>query len=118
MALVDSFVIPAKGARAFSVRAGQLLRVIQAEGPQVCDFDVLGLENHREVFSALITAVRQRAHLTVGDVLYSVPPWERPMLTIVADTVTREPSPAATKRTWFASPTTSSPATCQTKRPR
>ncbi|HEY7064581.1 MAG TPA: urea carboxylase-associated family protein [Chloroflexota bacterium] len=94
---VEQFLIPAKGARAFVVRAGQLLRVVQAEGPQVCDFNAFGLENHREIFFTLGTAVRQRAHLTVGDVLYSVPPWERVMFTIVADTVGGEPSPAGAR---------------------
>ena len=81
MPVVEQFVIPAKSARAFVVRAGQRLRIVQAEGPQVCDFIAFGQENPREMFFTLGTAVRQRAHLTVGDVLYSVPPWERVMFT-------------------------------------
>ena len=97
MRLVDSFVIPAKSARAFSVRAGQHVRIVQVEGPQVCDFDAFGQEDPREVFSALGTAIRQRAHLSVGDVLYSVPPFERVMFTIVEDTVGLSPSAAGAR---------------------
>ena len=97
MTPVESFVIPAKSARAFVVRAGQLLRVVQVEGPQVCDFDALGLEHPRETFFALGTALRHHAHLTVGDQLWSVPPWERPMFTIVADTVGPQPSAAGAR---------------------
>ena len=65
MDLIESFLIPKATGRAFVVKAGQVLRLTQPEGPQVIDFDAftrrpeetlipamtrLGIEMHAEPF--------------------------------------------------------------------
>jgi uncharacterized protein YcgI (DUF1989 family) len=69
------------------MRAGQIVRVIAVEGPQVGDFNVWSLHNPRERFWAARTKQLHRAHLTTSDRLWSCLPYLRPMLTIIGDTV-------------------------------
>jgi uncharacterized protein YcgI (DUF1989 family) len=85
--LVERFVIPRRSGRAWAVRAGQIVRVIAAEGPQVGDFNVWSLHNPRERFWAARTKQLHRAHVTTFDRLWSCLPYLRPMLTIISDTV-------------------------------
>jgi uncharacterized protein YcgI (DUF1989 family) len=95
--LVDTFTIPAKTGKAFQVRQGQHLRVIELEGPQVCDFDAFNFDDPREWFSSAVTRSRGGVHPTTGATLWSRPPWERVILTIVADTVQHQTSPAGAR---------------------
>ncbi len=85
--LVERFVIPIRSGRAWEVRAGQIVRIVTVDGPQVGDFNVWNLHNPRERFWAARTKQLHRAHLTTFDRLWSSLPYLRPMLTIIADTV-------------------------------
>jgi hypothetical protein len=84
----EPVVIPARTARAFRVRAGQTLRVIDVEGEQVADIVCATAADPAETFSGIVTTQLNKAvYLTTGHVLYSVR--RRPLLTIVADRVGR-----------------------------
>lgn len=79
--------IPARTGKAFVVEHGQIVRVTCNEGPQVCDFNVFGKDDPREKFWSIRTRIIGGSHLSVGHQLWSTPPWTRPMMTIVTDTV-------------------------------
>jgi uncharacterized protein YcgI (DUF1989 family) len=85
--VVDSFVIPKERGRAFEMRAGQLLKVTEIEGPQTLDFNAFVLPDFNERFSAGRTRFFTGIHPRRGDHLWSNPPHERPLFTIVEDTV-------------------------------
>jgi uncharacterized protein YcgI (DUF1989 family) len=85
--LLDSFKIPKERGRAFEVRPGQRLKVIEVEGPQTVDFNAFVLPDLREQFSAGRTRFFTGIHPHVGDSLWSNPPHERPLFTLVEDTV-------------------------------
>ena len=85
--LVEEFVIPIRSGRAWTVRAGQLCRIVAIEGPQVGDLNLWNLHNPRERFWASRTRQLHRSHVTTFDRLWSCLPYLRPMLTITADTV-------------------------------
>jgi uncharacterized protein len=79
---------------AFSVLAGEVLRIGQrAGGGQVGDVNAWNLHDPREAFYGARTAGYHGMHVTKGDQLWSTPPGERPMFTIVEDTVARRRSP-------------------------
>jgi uncharacterized protein YcgI (DUF1989 family) len=93
LALVGSFVLPKEQGLAFEVKRGQVLRVIQIEGPQVVDFNAFVLENFDERFCAGRTRSQiGNIHPKVGDALWSVSPYERVLFTIVHDTVKHQRS--------------------------
>lgn len=92
-AQVTSVHIPAGHGRAVEVRRGEVLRISVIEGPQVADATFLSLDNYREGFHVgqsvalnMIAGTGSMHHLTT---LYSAPPHERPMMTVVEDTVGR-----------------------------
>ena len=85
--LVDRFVVPRRSGRAWPLRAGQIVRIIAVEGPQVADLNVWSLANPRERFWAARTRQLHQAHLSTFDRLWSCLPYLRPMLTITADTI-------------------------------
>ena len=85
--LVDEFVIPIRSGRAWTVRAGQLCRIVVVEGPQVGDLNLWHLHNPRERFWAARTRQLHRAHVSTYDRLWSTLPYLRPMATITRDTV-------------------------------
>jgi uncharacterized protein len=89
--------LPRGEARAVSLRGGQLLRLTQlAPGGQVIDLTVLNSQNPHERLWGSKTAWEYGVHLTTGALLLSTGPWERPLLSITADTLTREPSSRGT----------------------
>jgi uncharacterized protein len=90
---VDSFVVPREEGKGFIVRQGQILRISQVDGPQVCDFNAWNLDDPKEMFWSGRTRILQKAHLTKGHQLWSTPPKMRPMFTIIADTVDHRPLP-------------------------
>jgi uncharacterized protein YcgI (DUF1989 family) len=57
MELINSFLVPKATGKAFLVKAGQILRLTQPEGPQVIDFDAFSLEDPREY---LLTSATRR----------------------------------------------------------
>jgi len=77
--------------RAFIVKKGQVLRVIEYEGPQVPDIVFFNAHNHHEQFSArwsaLLNSLEGIGGLKRITKLYSQPPWENIMLTVVDDPV-------------------------------
>ncbi len=86
----ESFRIPYGEGRGFIVRAGQILRVKQPEGgKQVGDFNAWNLADPRERFWASRTAIYHGMHVSTGDHLESTWPGERPMFTILEDTIRR-----------------------------
>ena len=85
--LVNSAVIPARTGLAFRVAEGGVLRVRCHEGPQVADLIAFNADDPRERFWQARTRVVHGGHLGVGDQLWSIPPWTRPMITLIADTV-------------------------------
>jgi uncharacterized protein len=87
----SSLTIPARSAKAFVLRRGELLRVVCIEGPQVADVNVYNAEDPEEYFSAGATRRLYGIYLKQGEVLVSNPGRERPMLTLVADSVEHRP---------------------------
>jgi uncharacterized protein YcgI (DUF1989 family) len=87
----SSFIIGARSAKAFTLQRGERFRIVCVEGPQVADVNVYNADNLDEYFSAGATRRLQGIRLTEGGVLVSNPGRERPMLTLVADTVRHLP---------------------------
>ncbi len=89
--LVEEFVIPKCSGKAFIVKKGQVLRVIAHEGGQVADIKFLNAHDYREQFAAHWSAGINDAEGIGGSKklvkLYSKPPWERVMLTVIDDKV-------------------------------
>jgi uncharacterized protein len=73
--------------KAVEVPCGSVLRVEQVTGGQCADFNVFNLHDWREAFHGGRTRVQHGIFPTEGDILWSAPPRERPMLTVIADTV-------------------------------
>jgi uncharacterized protein len=85
--LVESFLLPIRSGRAWTLKAGQVCRIVAVEGPQVGDLNVWNLHNPRERFWAARTRQLQRAHVSIHDRLWSCLPYLRPMCTITGDTL-------------------------------
>ena len=74
--------VPARQGRAFTVAAGQTIRVIDVAGQQVCDFWAFRPDNLKEFVSASHTRVAcGRIHLNRGDALVSN--LRTPLLTLI-----------------------------------
>ena len=89
--LVQEFVIPKCSAKAFLLKKGQVLRVIAHEGKQCADLKFLNAHDYREQFAAHwsegINGVQGIGGARKLTKLYSKPPWERVMLTVIDDKV-------------------------------
>lgn len=97
MKLVESYLVPKGTGKGFVVHKGQVLRITQPEGPQVVDFNALNKENPRERLGSSSTRRQEGIHVTVGNHLWTCPPWERHMFTVTADTVDHAASPSGTR---------------------
>ena len=89
--VVEEFTVPARHGRGCIVKKGQLLRIVAVEGKQVADVSFLNADNPREGFHAGQTLALNMLEGT-GDLrhvtkLYSRPPYENVMLTVVDDPV-------------------------------
>jgi uncharacterized protein YcgI (DUF1989 family) len=86
--LVEEFVIPKCSGKAFIVKKGQILRVIAHEGKQVADIKFLNAHHYKEQFAACWStcALFHGGQKRITE-LYSKPPWERVMLTVIDDKV-------------------------------
>ena len=89
--IVERVVVPRCEGRAVEVRAGQSLRIIALDGPQVADATFLALDNPREGYHAgqstalnMLAGTGSMRRLTT---LWSRPPYERPMLEVTDDPV-------------------------------
>lgn len=83
--------VPAGEARAFTVKKGQIFRVSQVEGGQVADLTLLNFQNPREGLhighSVALNCIKGIGNIKKLKELYSRPPYENVMATVVADTV-------------------------------
>ena len=84
--LYEYLLEPGTG-KAVPVLRGQVLRVQQLGDGQCADFNGFNLHNYKEHFHAGRTRVIHGLFPTTGDMLWSSPPRERPMYTIISDTV-------------------------------
>jgi uncharacterized protein YcgI (DUF1989 family) len=91
--LVHQHVVPIRSGYAWPAKAGQVVRIVAVEGPQVCDLNLWNLHNPRERFWASRSRQLQGAHVTTLDRLWSTLPYLRPMITITNDTLPSEPTP-------------------------
>ena len=72
---------------ALLVQAGDVLRIVDIEGGQTCDLNAFVLPSFSERFSAGRTRTMSGVHPTSGDDLWSAPPHDRRLFSIVRDTV-------------------------------
>jgi len=86
---VATVEIPGRTGKAFVVAKGQVVRIACHNDSQVGDFDLFNRDNPGEHFSSSKTRVIHGCHLTTGHQLWSHPIYQRPMMTIIADTVPR-----------------------------
>lgn len=85
MKLLTDTVVPARTGKAFVVKKGQHIRVMEVEGGQIGDFVAFNAQNLRERFSQARTKANQgKIRITAGDKLYSKS--NTVLLTIVEDT--------------------------------
>jgi uncharacterized protein YcgI (DUF1989 family) len=89
--LAQEIFIPAGCARAFTVSAGQVIRLAQVEEKQVADAVFLNAADHRESFhpgySAILNGVEGIGGTRRLTKLYSKPPGEHVMATVTDDPV-------------------------------
>jgi hypothetical protein len=86
-ALVDSVIAPPREACAFAARAGDFVRIVSVEGPQVGDLNLWAADDLSERFFSGKTRALHGTHVSTGDRLWSNLPHLRPMATITADTL-------------------------------
>ena len=91
--VVEEFIITKNSSKAFLVKKGQLLRVTAHEGKQVADIRFLNAHDYREEASPLFSAGVNRLEGKGGywrlKRIYSKPPWQNLMVTIIDDKVGR-----------------------------
>jgi uncharacterized protein YcgI (DUF1989 family) len=73
--------------KALPVLRGQILRIEQVGNGQCADFNAFNLHDYKEYFHTGRTRHLHGLFPAEGDMLWSAPPRERPMFTIVRDTV-------------------------------
>ena len=85
--LVESFVIPIRSGKAWTVPAGHVCRIVTIEGPQVADLNLWNLHDPRERFWASRTRQLHAAHVTTFNRFWSTLPFLRPIATITGDSL-------------------------------
>ncbi len=80
-------VVPPREARVVEVAAGETVRILCTEGPQVGDLNLWSAADPAEHFYAGKTRALHGTHLSTGDRLWSRFPWLRPMATIIEDSL-------------------------------
>ena len=78
---------------AFEIARGQIFRIVEVDGPQVCDLNAWNRADPREMLWTARTKQLEASHLTVGNRLWGTNPHVRPLLTIIDDTVEHRVSP-------------------------
>ena len=84
---VEQLSIAIGEGKAWTMRAGQVCRMLISGGSQVGDLNLWNLHDPREYFWAARTRQFQGTHVSTGDRLWSTLPHMRPMVTLTADTV-------------------------------
>ncbi|MFK7882012.1 urea carboxylase-associated family protein [Roseobacter sp.] len=83
----DECLVPARGARCFSVPAGHFFRISSVEGSQVGDLNLHNANDLSEKFFSGKTRALHGTHITTGHRMWSCFPFLRPMATITHDTL-------------------------------
>ncbi len=84
---VSEIVVPPREARAFTVPAGHVWRIVSIEGSQVGDLNLWNAHDLGERFFSGKTRALHATHVTTGDRLWSTLPSLRPLATITRDTL-------------------------------
>lgn len=84
---LESFTVPIRSGRAWTVPAGSIVRLSTPEGPQVGDLNIWNAHNPRERFWAARTRQLHASHVSTYDRLWSCLPYLRPMVTIIGDSL-------------------------------
>src|SRR5438128_10802716 len=89
--LVEEINIPEEHARAFTVPAGHVMKIIEIEGLQCADVAIFNAQNYRETYdpgaSYLLNCRQGTGNAKRLKYLYSRPPRLNLMFTVVEDTV-------------------------------
>jgi uncharacterized protein YcgI (DUF1989 family) len=85
--LKKQVTVPRRSGKAWTVRAGQIVRISLPEGPQVADLNLWSLQNPRERFWSGRTRQLHSAHMTDFDRFWSCLPYLRPLATVLRETV-------------------------------
>src|SRR6478736_8210180 len=83
----SELTVPPRDARAFTVAAGQLFRIVSVEGPQVGDLNLWNAHDLSERFFSGKTRALHATHVSTSHRLWSTLPSLRPMATITHDTL-------------------------------
>jgi uncharacterized protein len=86
LVLYEHVMEPGSG-KAVPVLRGQILRIEQIGNGQCADFNAFNLHDYKEYFHTGRTRHLHGLFPAEGDMLWSAPPRERPMFTIIRDTV-------------------------------
>ncbi len=84
---VGEVIVPPREARAFTVPAGHVWRIVSTEGPQVGDLNLWNAHDLSERFFSGKTRALHATHVSTGDRLWSTLPNLRPLATITHDTL-------------------------------
>ena len=84
---VQELTCPPRSGISFKVSAGQVVRILTPQGPQVGDLNLWNQHNPRERFWAARTRQLHASHVRVFDRLWSCLPYMRPMVTVTADSL-------------------------------
>jgi uncharacterized protein YcgI (DUF1989 family) len=84
---IGETIVPPRDAKAFSVPAGHVFRIVSIEGPQVGDLNLWNVHDLSERFFSGKTRALHATHLSTGDRLWSTLPSLRPLATITHDTL-------------------------------
>jgi uncharacterized protein YcgI (DUF1989 family) len=85
--IVNQFVMDPTTGKGIPVLRGQVLRIKQVGKGQCLDFNAFNLHDYKEFFHCGRTRHMHGLNPTKGDHLWSAPPRDRPMFTIIEDTV-------------------------------
>jgi uncharacterized protein YcgI (DUF1989 family) len=85
--LLQDFTLPIRSGKAWTAPAGSIIRISTPEGPQVGDLNIWNAQNPRERFWASRTKQLYASHVTTYDRLWSCLPYMRPLVTIIADSL-------------------------------
>jgi len=85
--IVQQFVMEPTTGKGIPILRGQVLRIKQVGKGQCLDFNAFNLHDYKEFFHCGRTRHMHGLNPTKGDHLWSAPPRDRPMFTIIEDTV-------------------------------
>ncbi|TDL91464.1 urea carboxylase-associated family protein [Meridianimarinicoccus aquatilis] len=83
----DEVLVQPRDAACFSVKAGQIFRIVSVDGPQVGDLNLWNANDLTERFYSGKTRALHGTHVSTGDRLWTSFPHMRPMATIIGDSL-------------------------------